>query len=101
MCRMHFFLIVFNFIFDCCAFFFCFFFTLHNRQKCNNELGLSHQDGRDIFSHKTIVGDRGNPTGIEIFSYMSFYPYNSKLWMRSKTFYRSLHSTLSGRAQAV
>lgn len=84
-----------------CFWLLCCFLPYIKEKKCNNELGLSHQDGENIFSHKTIVGDRGHPTWIEIFSYTSFYPYNTKLWMRSETFYRSLHSTLSGRAQAV
>lgn len=48
-CGMPFFLMVFHFVFDYCAI----FFTLHNRQKkCNNELGLSHQDGGNVSSHK-------------------------------------------------
>lgn len=79
-----------------CFWLLCYFFPLHNRRKCNNELGLPHQDGGNIFLLKTIVGDRE-----KYFSYTFFYPYNTKLWMRSKTFYLPLHSTLSGQAQAV
>lgn len=43
-------------VFDYRAFFFSLF---HNMQKCNNEPGLLHQLGGNMFSLQTIVGYRG------------------------------------------
>lgn len=61
------FLVVFHIVLDYCAV----FFSYITDRKSNNELGLPHQDGGNIFSHKTIEGDRENPTLIEIHALLS------------------------------
>lgn len=49
---MPFFLMLFHFVFDYCAFF---FFAYITEKKCNNELGLSHQDGGNaVYSHTKL-----------------------------------------------